>query len=97
MRSSKTPTACNVSVYLGDHRVDVLRFLAERAETTHQPLRFHHSERSGQQERLDAHVSKTRDSGERIVQSILTPVDDSTAEFRFASTSANARTRGEPT
>ena len=29
------------------------------------------------------------ESGERIVQSILTPVDHSTAEFRFASTSAN--------
>jgi hypothetical protein len=29
------------------------------------------------------------DSGERIVQSILTPMDESTAEFRFASTSAN--------
>ena len=29
------------------------------------------------------------DSGERIVQSILTPVDDSTAEFRFASTGMN--------
>jgi acyl transferase domain-containing protein/surfactin synthase thioesterase subunit len=30
------------------------------------------------------------DSGERIVQSILTPVDDSTAEFRFASTGMNS-------
>ena len=29
------------------------------------------------------------DSGERIVQSILTPLDDSTAEFRFASIGAN--------
>ena len=29
------------------------------------------------------------DSGERIVQSILTPMDESTAEFRYASTSAS--------
>ena len=29
------------------------------------------------------------ESGERVVQSILTPLDDSTAEFRFVSTAAN--------
>jgi acyl transferase domain-containing protein/surfactin synthase thioesterase subunit len=29
------------------------------------------------------------ESGERVVQSVLTPLDDSSAEFRFASTNAN--------